>query len=64
VSPSPRCLGIDGAVISGGKDEKDSSVGWGNGGHTKASDLALKGLEVRIREAPEFAGKFRTTSEQ
>jgi opine dehydrogenase len=39
-------------------------LGGGNGAHTMAADLALKGLEVRICEAPEFEADFRTTLDQ
>ncbi len=39
-------------------------LGGGNGAHAMAADLALKGCEVRICEAPEFEADFRTTLEQ
>lgn len=39
-------------------------LGGGNGAHTMAADLALKGLEVGLCEAPEFEAGFRTTLEQ
>jgi opine dehydrogenase len=39
-------------------------LGGGNGAHAMATDLSLKGFEVRICEAPEFEATFRTTLEQ
>jgi opine dehydrogenase len=36
-------------------------LGGGNGSHAMAADLALKGLEVNICEAPEFRDAFATT---
>jgi opine dehydrogenase len=41
--------------------KKVAVLGGGNGSHTMAADLALKGLEVRICEAPEFKDAFNTT---
>ena len=46
------------------KKKKIAVLGGGNGAHTMAADLALKGFEVRICEAPEFEADFRTTIEQ
>lgn len=43
---------------------KIAVLGGGNGAHTMAADLALKGFEVRICEAPEYEAEFRTTLEQ
>jgi opine dehydrogenase len=40
---------------------KVAVLGGGNGSHTMAADLALKGLEVRLCEAPEFKDAFNTT---
>jgi opine dehydrogenase len=51
----------------GGKMERKKRIavlGGGNGAHTMAADLALKGYEARICEAPEFEATFRTTLEQ
>ena len=39
-------------------------LGGGNGAHTMAADLTLKGFEVTLCEAPEFEANFRTTLEQ
>lgn len=39
-------------------------MGGGNGSHTMAADLARKGLEVRLCEAPEFKKSFATTLER
>jgi len=39
-------------------------LGGGNGAHTMAADLTLKGFEVTLCEAPEFEAGFRTTLEQ
>jgi opine dehydrogenase len=44
--------------------KKIAVMGGGSGAHTMAADLALKGFEVRICEAPEFEATFRTTLEQ
>ena len=41
--------------------KKVAVLGGGNGSHTMAADLALKGLEVRLCEAPEFKDSFNTT---
>ena len=41
--------------------KKVAVMGGGNGSHTMAADLALKGLEVRLCEAPEFEDAFATT---
>jgi opine dehydrogenase len=41
--------------------KKVAVLGGGNGSHAMAADLALKGLEVNICEAPEFADAFATT---
>lgn len=46
------------------KRKKIAVLGGGNGAHTMAADLVLKGFEVRICEAPEFETTFRTTLEQ
>jgi len=43
---------------------KIAVLGGGNGAHTMAADLALKGFDVRICEAPEFEATFHTTLEQ
>jgi opine dehydrogenase len=43
---------------------KIAVLGGGNGAHTMAADLALKGFEVRICEAPEFEATFHTTLDQ
>ncbi|MCL0092775.1 NAD/NADP octopine/nopaline dehydrogenase family protein [Dehalococcoidia bacterium] len=39
-------------------------LGGGNGAHTMAADLTLKGFEVNICEAPEFKENFTTTLER
>ncbi|MBA7706820.1 Opine dehydrogenase [subsurface metagenome] len=39
-------------------------LGGGNGAHTMAADLTLKGYEVNICEAPEFKEAFSTTLER
>lgn len=39
-------------------------LGGGNGGHTMAADLALKGYKVNFCEAPEFKESFSTTLER
>jgi opine dehydrogenase len=39
-------------------------LGGGNGSHAMAADLALKGLEVRLCEAPEFKESFAITLER
>ncbi len=44
--------------------KKVAVLGGGNGSHTMAADLALKGLEVRICEAPEFKESFAATLER
>jgi opine dehydrogenase len=44
--------------------KKIAVLGGGNGAHAMAADLALKGLEVTICEAPEFEERFRTTLER
>jgi opine dehydrogenase len=41
--------------------KKVAVLGGGNGSHTMAADLTLKGLEVRLCEAPEFKDAFVTT---
>jgi opine dehydrogenase len=41
--------------------EKICVLGGGNGSHAMAADLALKGFEVNICEAPEFKDHFTTT---
>ena len=41
--------------------KKVAVMGGGNGSHAMAADLALKGLEVRLCEAPEFKDAFSTT---
>jgi opine dehydrogenase len=41
--------------------KKVAVLGGGNGSHAMAADLALKGLEVRICEAPEFKDAFAAT---
>jgi opine dehydrogenase len=41
--------------------KKVAVLGGGNGSHAMAADLALKGLEVNIGEAPEFKETFATT---
>ncbi len=46
------------------KMKKITVLGGGNGAHTMAADLSLKGFEVRICEAPEYEAGFRTTLEQ
>ena len=46
------------------KIQKIAVLGGGSGAHTMAADLALKGFEVRICEAPEFEADFRATLEQ
>jgi opine dehydrogenase len=43
---------------------KIAVLGGGNGAHTMAADLALKGYEVRICEAPEFEATFHNALEQ
>ena len=43
---------------------KIAVLGGGNGAHTMAADLTLKGFEVTLCEAPEFEANFRTTLEQ
>jgi len=43
---------------------KIAVLGGGNGAHTMAADLTLKGFEVTICEAPEFKEGFRATLEQ
>ncbi|MFP3975399.1 MAG: NAD/NADP octopine/nopaline dehydrogenase family protein [Dehalococcoidia bacterium] len=45
------------------KMERVAVLGGGNGAHAMAADLALKGVEVNICEAPEFKEGFRTTLE-
>jgi len=46
-------------------DKKRIAVlGGGNGGHTLAADLTLKGYEVNLCEAPEFKENFSTTLER
>jgi opine dehydrogenase len=44
--------------------KKVAVLGGGNGSHTMAADLALKGLEVNICEAPEFKDAFAATLER
>ncbi len=46
------------------KMKRIAVLGGGNGAHTMAADLTLKGYDVRICEAPEFEATFRTTLEQ
>ena len=43
---------------------KVAVLGGGSGAHTMAADLALKGLEVNMCEAPEFKESFSTTLER
>ena len=43
---------------------KIAVLGGGNGAHAMAADLALKGLEVNMCEAPEFKESFSTTLER
>ena len=43
---------------------KIAVLGGGSGAHTLAADLALKGFEVNMCEAPEFKQSFGTTLEQ
>jgi opine dehydrogenase len=43
---------------------KIAVLGGGNGAHTMAADLTLKGLEVNMCEAPEFKESFRITLER
>lgn len=44
--------------------KKVAVLGGGNGSHTMAADLALKGLEVNLCEAPEFKDGFAITLER
>jgi opine dehydrogenase len=44
-------------------DKRIAVLGGGNGAHTMAADLTLKGFEVNICEAPQFIEGFRTTLE-
>jgi opine dehydrogenase len=44
--------------------KKIAVLGGGNGAHAMAADLALKGFEVNICEAPEFEEGFRATLER
>ena len=46
------------------KMEKIAVLGGGNGAHTLAADLALKGLGVTICESPEYEATFRRTLEE
>jgi len=43
---------------------KIAVMGGGNGAHAMAADLAIKGFEVNMCEAPEFRERFKTTSER
>jgi len=43
---------------------KIAVLGGGNGAHAMAADLALKGFEVNMCEAPEFKESFTTTLER
>jgi opine dehydrogenase len=43
---------------------KIAVLGGGSGAHTLAADLALKGFEVNMCEAPEFKSGFSTTLDQ
>ncbi|MFH0914295.1 MAG: NAD/NADP octopine/nopaline dehydrogenase family protein [Chloroflexota bacterium] len=40
------------------KTKRIAVLGGGNGGHTMAADLTLKGYEVNLCEAPEFQGSI------
>jgi len=44
--------------------KKIAVLGGGSGAHAMAADLALKGFEVNMCEAPEFEEGFRTTLER
>lgn len=44
--------------------KKVAVLGGGNGAHTMAADLALKGLEVNLCESPLFAKNFECTLER
>jgi len=44
--------------------KKIAVLGGGNGAHAMAADLALKGFEVNMCEAPEFKESFSTTLER
>lgn len=44
--------------------EKVCVLGGGNGAHAMAADLALKGCEVNMCEAPEFKERFTATMER
>jgi opine dehydrogenase len=46
------------------KKSKIAVLGGGNGAHTMAADLTLKGYEVNICEFPEFKESFSTTLER
>lgn len=46
------------------KMKRVAVLGGGNGAHAMAADLALKGAEVNICEAPEFEEGFRATIER